>query len=151
VNGLRASFQKKNSPPRELIRTYPNLNEPTRTFPSFWLASQPNLSGLPIRSAIFAGRATPMKVFDVLSPISPLCQRTASLKHIRKPFANCYIHLPLIRTTAMHDHAQNFMALPTRDDINVHDSLDERSACEHFFGKTLEGAETLFRENSLYY
>jgi hypothetical protein len=51
----------------------------------------------------------------------------------------------------MHDHAQNFMALPTRDDINVHDSLDERSACEHFFGKTLEGAETLFRENSLYY
>lgn len=43
------------------------------------------------------------------------------------------------------------MPLPTRQDINVHDSLDERSACEHFLGKSLLEAETLFRENSLYY
>lgn len=43
------------------------------------------------------------------------------------------------------------MTLPTRQDINVHDSLDERSACEHFLGKTLEEAEGLFRENSLHY
>jgi hypothetical protein len=43
------------------------------------------------------------------------------------------------------------MTLPTRQDINVYDSLDERSACEHFLGKSLEEAEALFRENSLYY
>jgi hypothetical protein len=43
------------------------------------------------------------------------------------------------------------MTLPTRDEINIHDSLDERSACEHFLGKTQEQAEALFRENSLYY
>src|SRR5260221_10826007 len=43
------------------------------------------------------------------------------------------------------------MTLPTRQDINVHDSLDERSACEHFLGKTLQEAEALLRENSLYY
>ena len=43
------------------------------------------------------------------------------------------------------------MTLPTRQEINVHDSLDEQSACEHFLGKTLEEAEALFRDNSLYY
>ena len=43
------------------------------------------------------------------------------------------------------------MTLPTRQDINIHDSLEERSACEHFLGKSLEQAEELFRENSLYY
>jgi len=43
------------------------------------------------------------------------------------------------------------MTLPSHQDINVHDSLDERSASEHFLGKTLEQAEALFRENSLYY
>ncbi len=43
------------------------------------------------------------------------------------------------------------MRLPTRQDINVHDTLDERSACEHFLGKSLQEAEALFRENSLYY
>ncbi|MFO1042272.1 MAG: hypothetical protein U0941_10835 [Planctomycetaceae bacterium] len=43
------------------------------------------------------------------------------------------------------------MTLATRQDINVHDSLDERSACEHFLGKSLEEAEGLFRENSFYY
>jgi hypothetical protein len=43
------------------------------------------------------------------------------------------------------------MNLPTRSDINVHDSLDERVACEHFLGKNLEQAEALFRENSVYF
>jgi hypothetical protein len=43
------------------------------------------------------------------------------------------------------------MTLPSRQDINVYDSLDERNACEHFLGKTLEQAEALFRENSLCY
>lgn len=45
----------------------------------------------------------------------------------------------------------NSATLPTRQEINVYDSLDERSACQHFLGKTLEEAEALFRENSLYY
>jgi len=43
------------------------------------------------------------------------------------------------------------MTLPTRADINVHDSLDERAACDNFLGKTLEEAEALFAENALYY
>lgn len=42
-------------------------------------------------------------------------------------------------------------SLPTREEINVHDDLDGRVACKNFFGKTLEEAEGLFRENSLYY
>jgi hypothetical protein len=41
--------------------------------------------------------------------------------------------------------------LPTRDDINVFDTLDERSACEHFFGKNLDHAEALFRSGFGYY
>jgi len=43
------------------------------------------------------------------------------------------------------------MSLPMRHDINVYDSLDERVACEHFFGRSLDEAEQLFRENSLLY
>jgi hypothetical protein len=43
------------------------------------------------------------------------------------------------------------MTLPTREEINVYDSLDERVACDHFLGKSLDEAEALFRENSLYY
>ena len=43
------------------------------------------------------------------------------------------------------------MALPTASDINVHDSLDERHACEVFLGKSVEEAEVLFRENALFY
>jgi hypothetical protein len=43
------------------------------------------------------------------------------------------------------------MTLPTRQDINLHDSLDERHACEIFLGKSLEEAEALFRENALFY
>ena len=42
-------------------------------------------------------------------------------------------------------------SLPTLADINVHNSLDERSAAEHFFDKDLLQAEALFRENFLYY
>lgn len=43
------------------------------------------------------------------------------------------------------------MSIPTREDINVYDSLDERVACQNFLGKNLDEAEALFRENSLYY
>ena len=43
------------------------------------------------------------------------------------------------------------MKLPTKEEINVHNSLDEISASEHFLNKTLEQAEELFRENSSYY
>jgi hypothetical protein len=45
----------------------------------------------------------------------------------------------------------SIMDLPSRQDINVHNSLDEQTACEHFFGKSLKEAEALFRENSLHY
>jgi hypothetical protein len=45
----------------------------------------------------------------------------------------------------------NSMNLPKKEEINVYNSLDEISACEHFFNKTLEQAEALFRENSAYY
>jgi hypothetical protein len=41
--------------------------------------------------------------------------------------------------------------LPTEEEINVFDSLDERDAVKHFFGKDLEQAESLFRENFLRY
>src|SRR5580765_3333483 len=41
--------------------------------------------------------------------------------------------------------------LPTRKDINVCDSLDERCACDHFLGKNLDEAEALFRDNFLCY
>jgi hypothetical protein len=41
--------------------------------------------------------------------------------------------------------------LPTAADINVFDSLDERSAVEHFLGKDLAAAESMLRENFLYY
>lgn len=40
---------------------------------------------------------------------------------------------------------------PTKTDINVHDSLDEIAAKDHFLGKTVDEAELLFRENSAYY
>jgi hypothetical protein len=43
------------------------------------------------------------------------------------------------------------LPIPTAKEINVHDSLDERSACEHFLGKSLADAELLFRDNSIYY
>lgn len=41
--------------------------------------------------------------------------------------------------------------LPTAEEINVFDSLDERHAVEVFLGKDLEQAQALFRENFLYY
>ncbi|MEO8108808.1 MAG: hypothetical protein ABI594_02195 [Ginsengibacter sp.] len=43
------------------------------------------------------------------------------------------------------------MNLPTKDEINIYNSLDEIAACKHFLGKSLEQAEALFRENSAYY
>jgi len=43
------------------------------------------------------------------------------------------------------------MRLPTREDINVYNSLDEQKACDHFFGKTIEQAEALFKENACCY
>ena len=43
------------------------------------------------------------------------------------------------------------MTLPTRAEINVYDSLDERYACDHFLGKTLEEAQALFANNALVY
>jgi hypothetical protein len=43
------------------------------------------------------------------------------------------------------------MRLPTEDEINVHNSLDEITASRHFLNKTLDQAEELFRENSAYY
>jgi hypothetical protein len=42
-------------------------------------------------------------------------------------------------------------SIPTANDINVYDSLDERSAVEHFLGKDLKQAEELFRQNFNYY
>ncbi len=43
------------------------------------------------------------------------------------------------------------MKLPTAKEINPHDDLDGRSACEDFLGKSLDEAEALFRENSTHY
>ena len=42
-------------------------------------------------------------------------------------------------------------SLPTSREINPFDDLDGREAEQHFLGKTLDEAEALFRENSLYY
>ena len=42
-------------------------------------------------------------------------------------------------------------SLPTAREINPFDDLDGRKAEGHFLGTTLEEAEVLFRENSLYY
>lgn len=41
--------------------------------------------------------------------------------------------------------------LPSSEEINVFDSLDEQCAVRHFLGKSLEQAQALFRENFLYY
>lgn len=43
------------------------------------------------------------------------------------------------------------MRLPTKDELNIYNSLDEITACKHFYNKTLKEAEVLFRENSLNY
>ena len=43
------------------------------------------------------------------------------------------------------------MTLPNRQEINPHDDLDGRVACEHFFGKSLEEAEAMFRASPIYY
>ncbi len=36
------------------------------------------------------------------------------------------------------------MRIPRREDINIHDSLDEQAACVHFLGKSLQEAEVMF-------
>jgi hypothetical protein len=41
--------------------------------------------------------------------------------------------------------------LPTEQEINVFDSLDERSAVKNFLGKDLDQAQSLFRENFFRY
>jgi hypothetical protein len=41
--------------------------------------------------------------------------------------------------------------IPTREEINVFDSLDERTACNNFLGKSIDDAQRLFVENSLRY
>ncbi len=43
------------------------------------------------------------------------------------------------------------MRIPRREDFNIHDSLDERAACKHFLGKSLQEAEVMFSGNALYY
>ena len=42
-------------------------------------------------------------------------------------------------------------SIPSKKDLNVYDSLDEKSAVENFFGKDLIEAENLFKENFLRY
>ncbi len=42
-------------------------------------------------------------------------------------------------------------AIPSRADIDVHGSPDEAFAVRNFLGKSLDEAEALFRENSIYY
>lgn len=43
------------------------------------------------------------------------------------------------------------MTIPTVNEINVHGSLDEQTACEHFLGKSLEEAKRHFCKDSLTY
>jgi hypothetical protein len=42
-------------------------------------------------------------------------------------------------------------SLPTKTDINRHDSLDERLACKNFLGKSLSDVEGMLSENSAAY
>lgn len=42
-------------------------------------------------------------------------------------------------------------SLPSANEINVYDSLDELAAVEHFLGKDLDQARELFQDNFLYY
>ena len=43
------------------------------------------------------------------------------------------------------------MSVPTEDEINVYDSLDEIVAKDHFLNKSVDEGEALFREDSAYY
>ncbi len=52
-----------------------------------------------------------------------------------------------MRRTRQRSTSQMNTRLPSAEEINVFDSLDERSAVEHFLGKDLEQAEALFRED----
>ncbi len=41
--------------------------------------------------------------------------------------------------------------IPTQQEINVFNSPDEQIACDNFLGKSLDEAQRLFVENSIYY
>ncbi|MBX3184896.1 MAG: hypothetical protein KIT72_16370 [Polyangiaceae bacterium] len=43
------------------------------------------------------------------------------------------------------------MSVPTEGEINVHGSLDEIVARDHFLNKSIDEGEALFRDNSAYY
>ena len=43
------------------------------------------------------------------------------------------------------------MSTPTESEINVHDSLDEVTARDHFLNKTIEDATEMFRQNGVLY
>lgn len=43
------------------------------------------------------------------------------------------------------------MTLPTGQEINPHDDLDGRIACQHFLGKSVDDAVALFRDSDIYY
>jgi len=43
------------------------------------------------------------------------------------------------------------MPIPNREEIDVFGTLDERVACKHFLGKTVDEAFDLFMENALHY
>ena len=43
------------------------------------------------------------------------------------------------------------MSTPKQDQIDVFGTLDERKACKHFLGKTVDEAVRLFEENALFY
>ena len=51
----------------------------------------------------------------------------------------------------MNEQRSTPSPIPSRSDINVFDTLDERDACEHFLGKNIDEAEALFREDFLCY
>jgi hypothetical protein len=42
-------------------------------------------------------------------------------------------------------------AIPTLEEINVYDTLDERAAVENFLGKDRQAAEAMFRESFVHY
>jgi hypothetical protein len=67
-----------------------------------------------------------------------------------KPRCGLFIGARLVlglRRPRQRSTSQMNTRLPSAEEINVFDSLDERTAVEHFLGKDLEQAEALFRED----
>jgi len=56
-----------------------------------------------------------------------------------------------MRRSRHRSTSQTNTRLPTAEEINVFDSLDERSAVKHFLGKDLEQAQALFRVDLLWF